>query len=124
MSLGPERVSGQGVLPEPVHGSLSGSLVAEAARGEGDEAAGLPDEVEYHAYESADRRFAWLGSPANIEGEGAQFFFVEMRGSGNDWEILEIDHYDSPEDALQAAGRAWLTANGGPEVPSEPVADW
>lgn len=124
MSLGPERVSGQDVLPEPVHGSLPGSLVVEAARGEGDQAAQLPDRVEYHAYETADRRFAWLGTPASIEGEGTQFFFLDMRRSGDDWEIVDIDPYDSPEDALQAAGRAWLVANGGPEVPSEPVADW
>ena len=124
MTLGPERVSGQGVLPEPVRGTLAGSLIVEAARGEGDEAAGLPEEVAYSAFESGDRRFAWLHNPARIEGEGAQFFCLDLRRSGDGWEIADIDPYDSPEDALQAAGRAWLKANGGPDVPTEPVADW
>jgi hypothetical protein len=124
MSLGPERVSGQDVLPEPVQGTLPGALILDAARNEGDEAAGLPDEVEYSAYESGDRRFAWLHNPATIEGEGLQFFFLDLRRSGDGWEFVDIDPYDSPEDALQAAGRAWLVANGGPDVPSEPVADW
>jgi hypothetical protein len=124
MTLGPERVSGQNVLPEPVRGTLPGALIADAARREGEEAAGLPEQVQYHAYELGDRRFAWLGSPATIEGEGPQFFFIDLRRSGHDWEFVDIDPYDSPEDALQAAGRAWLKANGGPEVPSEPVADW
>jgi hypothetical protein len=80
--------------------------------------------VPYSAFELGDRRFAWIGTPATVEGEGAQFFVLDMQGSGDDWEIVDIDPYDSPEDALQAAGRAWLTASGGPEVPSEPVADW
>lgn len=124
MSLGPERVAGQGVLPEPVHGTLSGELLTAAARGEGDEAVGLPDEVAYSAYELGDRRFAWLHSAATVEGEGAQFFVVELRQSTEGWDLLDVDAYDSPEDALQAAGRAWLSASGGPEVPSEPVADW
>jgi hypothetical protein len=124
MSLGPERVAGQGVLPEPVQGTLPATLIFDAAREEGSAASGLPDEVEYHAYEAGDRRFAWLHSPATIEGEGAQFFFLDLHGSGDDWELVDVDPYDSPEDALQAAGRAWLVANGGPEVPSEPVTDW
>lgn len=121
---GPVHASGQGVLPEPVRGTLSGQLIVDAARREGDEAAGLPDEVEYAAYESGDRRFAWLHNPATVEGEGAQFFFLDLRRAGDGWEFVDIDPYDSPEDALAAAGRAWLTANGGPEVPTEPVADW
>ena len=124
MSLGPERVAGQGVLPEPVQGTLPGSLGAEAARREGDEALELAETVEYHAYELGDRRFAWLGSPAVIEGTGPQFFFLDLRRSGDSWELVDIDPHDSPEDALQAAGRDWLVANGGPEVPSEPVTDW
>ena len=124
MSLGPERVAGQGLLPEPVHGTLPGSVIADAARREGDEVAGLPEEVDYSAYDVGDRRFCWLHNAATVEGEGAQFFVLEMQGSGEEWEIVDIDPYDSPEDALQAAARAWLIANGGPEVPSEPVADW
>jgi hypothetical protein len=124
VSLGPERVAGQDVLPEPVHGTVPSSAILDALRREGSAAAGLPDEVDYSAFELADRRFAWLHSPATVEGEGAQFFFLEMRGSGDEWDIGDIDPHDSPEDALQAAGRAWLMASGGPEVPSEPVADW
>lgn len=124
MNLGPERVAGEGVLPEPVRASLRGSMIVDAARGEGTAIANLPDTVAYSAFELGDRRFAWLGTPATVEGEGPQFFVLDMRGSGEDWEIVDIDPHDSPEDALQAAGRAWLMANGGPEVPSEPVTDW
>jgi hypothetical protein len=120
----PVHASGQGVLPEPVRGTLPGSLVVEAARREGDEAAGLPDDVGYAAYESGDRRFAWLHNPARVEGEGAQFYCLDLRRSGEGWEISDIDRYDSPEDALQAAGRAWLKASGGPDVPTEPVEDF
>ena len=124
MSLGPERVSGQGILPEPVHATLPAAPILEAVRHEGDAAAGLPDAVAYSAYELGDRRFAWLHSPATVEGEGTQFFVVELRQSGEDWDVLDVDGHDSPEDALQAAARAWLIASGGPDVPSEPVADW
>jgi hypothetical protein len=120
----PVHTSGLGVLPEPVHGTLTGELILESARGEGDVAAGLPDEVEYSAFESGDRRFAWLHNPATIDGEGAQFFVLDLRQSGDDWKVVDVDRCDSPEDALQAAGRAWLKANGGPEVPTEPVGDW
>lgn len=107
-----------------MHGTLYGSLITEAARREGDEVTGLPDKVEYSAFESGDRRFAWLRNPATVAREGAQFFVLHLRASGLDWDVLDIDSYDSPEDALQAAGRAWLKENGGPEVPTEPVADW
>jgi hypothetical protein len=124
MSLGPERVAGQGVLPDPVHGTLSSSLITRPGRGEGGEEAGLTGQVEYSAFESGDRRFAWVHSPVTIAGEGGQFFFLELSRSGDEWDVLDVDAYDSPEDALQAAGRAWLKENGGPEVPSEPVADW
>ena len=118
------QTSGQCVLPEPVRGTLPGALIAAAARAEGDETAGLPDEVVYHAYESGDLRYAWVGTPARVEGEGAQFFFLSLRRAGEGWEIADADPYDSPEDALAAAGREWLKATGGPEVPTEPVADW
>jgi hypothetical protein len=120
----PVHFSGHGVLPEPVHGALPSSLIVAAARREGDTAAGLPDEVEYSAFETGDRRFAWLHNPAEVEGEGAQFFFLDLRRSGDDWEILDADGHDSPEDALQAAGREWVKASGGPDLPTEPVADW
>ena len=124
MSLGPERVAGRGVLPEPVHGRLASSLIVEAARREGDAAVGLPAQVDYSAFEAGDRRFAWLHNPATLEGEGAQFFVVALRRTAEDWEIVDVDPYDSPEDALQAAGREWLKETGGPDVPTEPVADW
>jgi hypothetical protein len=120
----PVHVSGQGVLPEPVHGTLPSSLIVAVAGGESNAPAGLPDEVEYSAYESADRRFAWLHNPATIEGEGAQFFFLGLRRSGEGWEILDADTHDSPEDALMAAGRAWLVAQGQPEPPTGPVPDF
>ena len=112
----PLHVAGQGVLPEPVHGRIAASLVAKGA--------GLPDEVAYSAFESGDRRFAWLHDPATVETEGAQFFVLDLRQSSDGWEVADVDGYDSPEDAMQAAGRAWLEANGGPEVPTEPVVDW
>src|SRR5688572_5384098 len=120
----PERVAGEGLLPEPVRGTIRGAEVIAAARGEGDETAGLPEEVEYHAFELGDQRFAWLGTPATVEGEGPQFFFLNLRRAGDGWEFVDIDPHDSPEDALQAAGREWLAAQGGPDVPMEPVADW
>jgi hypothetical protein len=120
------HVAGRDLLPEPVSGSLPGALIAEAARREGDEAAELPDEVAYHAYEAGDQRFAWVGTPVSVEGEGFQFFFVHLRraGDGGAWEFVDIDPHDSPEDAMMAAGREWLMATGGPDVPTEPVADW
>ena len=114
--MDPVHASGQGVLPEPVHGTLSATAIAEAS--------GLPDQVDYSAFESGDRRFAWLHNPANVDGEGVQFFVLDLSRSGDGWEVADVDSYASPEDALQAAGRAWLEANGGPEVPIEPVADW
>ena len=120
----PVHVSGQGVLPEPVHGTLPSSLIVEAARREGDESAGLPDEIEYAAFAAGDRRFAWLHNPARVEGEGAQFFFLDLKPSGDGWEVVDIDAFDSPEDAFQAAGSAWLKATGGPDAPIEPVPDF
>ena len=111
----PVHVAGQGLLPEPVHDTLPGSAIG---------AGGLPDRVEYSAYESGNRRFAWLHDPATIEGEGAQFLFIDLRRSGDAWQVTDSSAYDSPEDALQAAGRAWLIANGGPDVPMEPISDF
>ena len=113
----PVHISGEGVLPESVHGQIASALIGEAA-------AGLPDEVDYSAFEADDRRFAWLHNPASLETDGPQFLVLELRPSGDDWEVLDVDAYDSPEDAMQAAGRAWLKETGGPEVPTEPVADW
>jgi hypothetical protein len=124
MSSDLRHVAGQGVLPEPVRGSLPASLIVDAARGEGDQAAGLPEVVEYSAYELGDRRFAWLHDPAAIEGKGAQFLMLNLRRLGDGWEFVDIDAYDSPEDALQAAGREWLAAQGRPEPPAEIVPDW
>ena len=111
-------------MPELVHGTLASAPILAAARREGDAAAGLPVEVEYSAFESGGRRFAWLHDAATVETEGAQFFVLDLRQSGDDWEVVDVDGYDSPEDAMQAAGLAWLKANGGPEVPTEPVVDW
>ena len=95
-----------------------------AAREEGDEATGLPEEIEYAAYELGDQRFAWLHNPATVAGEGAQFFFLNLRRAGDGWEFVDIDPHDSPEDAMQAAGREWLIHSGGQDVPTGPVADW
>jgi hypothetical protein len=119
-----EHMAGQGVLPEPVRGTIPGERILAAARGEGDQASGLPAMVEYSAYELGERRFAWLHDPATVEGEGAQFFMLNLRRAGDDWEFVDIDPFDSPEDALQAAGREWLAAQGRPEPPTENVADW
>ena len=117
-------MAGQGLLPEPVHGRIAAAQVLDAARREGDEAIGLPEEVNYSGYESGDRLFAWLHNPATIEGKGAQFFYLDLRRSSDSWEFVDIDPFDSPEDAFAAAGRAWLKANGGPDVSTEPVPDF
>jgi hypothetical protein len=107
-----------------VRGQLPSSQILDAAHREGDIAAGLPELVDYSAFESGDVRFCWLHDAAQVEGDGAQFFYLNLRRAGDDWEVTDVDPYDSPEDAMQAAGREWLIASGGPELPIEPVDDF
>ena len=121
------HASAEGRLPEPVDGVIAAAAIIAAAAREGDRASGLPEQVEYRAYESDDRRFAWLHAVPKVEGEGIQFFALTLdrdASAEGGWAVSDVDGYDSPEDARIASAREWVSAQGGPELPTEPVADF
>jgi hypothetical protein len=121
------HAAGRGLLPEPVEGTLRASAIVAGAAAEGERASGLPDAVEYLAYEAGDLRFAWLHAVPTVEDEGPQFFALTLQrdaGADGGWSIADIDDYDSPEDAKIAAGRMWVKETQGRDLPTEPIADW
>jgi hypothetical protein len=83
------------------------------------------DSGRYRAFESGDRRFAWLPDPPGPDidvGEPAFLQFTLAR-SGDGWTVLEVDGFLSPEDAEAAAARRWAEAEGLEPAGTQPVPD-